>query len=285
MRPADSMRLLARMRRRGLPLLAALASTLALAAPAAAASSQPVAAKGTLRVCADPNNLPYSNRKGEGFENRLAELVAHALGETVSYTWWPQRRGFIRNTLSAGRCDVIMGVPTLDMLGLTRSYYGSTYVIVSRRSEHLDFSSIRSPELKTLRIGVHLIGDDGANTPPVEVLGREGIVDNVVGYMIYGDYRESSPPERILDDVANGKLDVAIVWGPLAGYYAKHSKVPLKVTPVTGTEAFMPLVFQYRIGMGVRKDDEALRLKLNAVIARHQDEIDALLDSYGVPRV
>ncbi|MCB8837148.1 substrate-binding domain-containing protein [Aurantimonas sp. VKM B-3413] len=266
--------------------LVLLLSAAGFSAPAAAAPAGTApAGEDTLRVCADPNNLPFSNRKGEGFENKLADLVAKALGKTVSYTWWAQRRGFIRNTLTAGRCDVVMGVPTLDMLGLTRSYYGSTYVIVSRKSEGLDFSSIQSPQLKSLTIGVHLIGDDGANTPPVEVLGREGIVDNVVGYMIYGDYSQSSPPERILDDVANGRLDVAIVWGPLAGYYAKHSEVPLTVTPVTGTEAFMPLVFQYRIGMGVRKGDEALRLKLNDVIARHQDEIDALLDSYGVPRV
>ena len=265
---------------------AALALSLALAPSASADAAQPGAgAADALRVCADPNNLPFSNDKGEGFENKLAQLVAQDLGKTVRYTWWAQRRGFIRNTLNAGRCDVVMGVPTLDMLGLTRSYYGSTYVIVSRKSEHLDVSSLKSPELKKLTIGVHLIGDDGINTPPVQALGEQGIVDNVVGYMIYGDYRQDSPPERILDDVANGKLDIAIVWGPLAGYYARHSSVPLKVTPVTGTESFLPLVFQYRIGMGVRKDDEALRNKLNGVIARRQDDIDALLDAYGIPRV
>ena len=239
----------------------------------------------TLRVCADPNNLPFSNAEGEGFENALAELVAKDLGRTVAYTWWAQRRGFIRNTLNAGKCDVVMGVPDLDMIDTTRPYYRSTYVFVSRADRRLDFSSIEAPELRTLRIGVHLIGDDGANPPPAHALGAQGIVDNVVGYMIYGDYREDSPPARLIEAVERGDVDVAAVWGPLAGYFAKHSQVPLRVVPITDTEAYRPLVFQFPIAMGVRKGDRALADRLNQVIERRGDEIRALLERYGVPLV
>ena len=242
-------------------------------------------ADGALRVCADPNNLPFSNARGEGFENALAELVAAELGKTVSYTWWAQRRGFIRNTLNAGTCDVIMGVPPLDMIATTHPYYESTYVFVSRQDRGLDFSSIAAPELKTLRIGVHLIGDDGANTPPAHAFGEQHIVDNVVGYMIYGDYRDDSLPARLIEAVERGEVDVAAVWGPLAGYFAKRSPVPLKVVPITGTEPYRPLVFQFPISMGVRKDDAALADQLNEIMERRRDDIQALLTRYGVPLV
>jgi mxaJ protein len=238
-----------------------------------------------LRVCADPNNLPFSNARGEGFENALAELVAGVLGKKVSYTWWAQRRGFIRNTLNAGTCDVIMGVPQLDMIGTTRPYYRSTYVFVSRKDRALDFSSMQAPELRTLRVGVHLIGDDGANTPPAHALGQQHIVDNVVGYMIYGDYREDSPPARLIEAVSRGEIDIAAVWGPLAGYFAKRSPVPLNVVPITDTEAYRPLAFQFPIAMGVRKGEEALADQLNEIIQRRHDDIQALLKRYGVPLV
>ena len=238
-----------------------------------------------LRVCADPNNLPFSNARGEGFENALAELVAADLGKTVSYTWWAQRRGFIRNTLNAGTCDVIMGVPPLDTIANTRPYYGSTYVFVSRRDRGLDFSSIQAPELKALRIGVHLIGDDGANTPPAHALGAQHIVDNVVGYMIYGDYREESPPARLIEAVERGEVDVAAAWGPLAGYFAQRSPVPLKIVPITDTAAYRPLLFQFPIAMGVRQGDEALADQLNEIIERRRQDIQALLTRYGVPLV
>jgi quinoprotein dehydrogenase-associated probable ABC transporter substrate-binding protein len=241
--------------------------------------------EGKLRVCADPNNLPFSNADGAGFENRLAKLVAADLGKTVEYTWWAQRRGFIRNTLNAGTCDVIMGVPPLDLIATTRPYYESTYVFVSRQDRGLGFSSIEAPELKTLRIGVHLIGDDGANTPPAHALGAQHIVDNVVGYMIYGDYREDSPPARLIEAVERGEIDVATAWGPLAGYFAQRSPVPLKVVPITDTEAYRPLLFQFPISMGVRKGDQALADRLNEVIERRREDIHALLTRYGVPLV
>ena len=236
-----------------------------------------------LRVCADPNNMPFSNRAGEGFENRLAEIVAEALGRKVKYTWHAQRRGFIRNTLNAGKCDVIMGLPNVDMIATTRSYYRSSYVFVTRADRDLTFSSIKAPELRKLKIGVHLIGDDGANTPPAHALGEQGIVDNVSGYMIYGDYREEAPPKRLIDAVVEGEVDVAAAWGPLAGYFAKRSKVPLRIVPITDTVEFLPLVFQYAIAMGVRKYDERLKNQLDEVIVARRDEIRALLEGYGVP--
>ena len=238
-----------------------------------------------LRVCADPNNLPFSSANGEGFENQLAQLVAQDLHETVSYTWWAQRRGFIRNTLNAGKCDVIMGVPPLDMIRTTRPYYRSTYVFVTRRDRKLDFSSIEAPELRRLSIGVHLIGDDGANTPPADALGQRNIVANVKGFMIYGDYRQPTPPARLVEAVERGEIDVAAVWGPLAGWAAQRSPVPLRVVPITGTEAFRPLMFEYPIAMGVRKGDQALAGRLNAIIEERGDDIRALLERYGVPLV
>lgn len=232
----------------------AIALTLVVGALGSARADGPSeTAEDLLRVCADPNNLPFSNARGEGFENRLAELVARELGKTVSYTWWAQRRGFIRNTLNAGTRDVLMGVPPLDMIRTTRPYYRSAYVFVSRQDRALDFSSIEAPELKNLSIGVHLIGDDGANTPPADALGERDIVENVHGFMIYGDYRENSPPARLIEAVEQGRIDLAAAWGPLAGYFAMTSPVPLKVVPITDTEAYRPLVFQFPIAMGVQE--------------------------------
>jgi mxaJ protein len=263
----------------------ALAAIMLAVCGSAAAADEEAAPGSTLRVCADPNNLPFSNAKGEGFENELAQLVAQELHQTVSYTWWAQRRGFIRNTLKAGKCDVIMGVPPLDMIATTRPYYRSTYVFVSRRDRKLGFSSLQAPELRTLKIGVHLIGDDGANTPPADALAVRHIVDNVKGFMIYGDYRQDAPPARLVDAVERGEVDVAAVWGPLAGWAAKRSPVPLQLVPITDTEAFRPLLFQFAIAMGVRKGDTALAGRLDAIIAKRRDDIRALLERFGVPLV
>ncbi|EAU39923.1 putative methanol oxidation protein [Fulvimarina pelagi HTCC2506] len=238
-----------------------------------------------LRVCADPNNLPFSNEDEEGFENKLADLVADELGATIEYTWWAERRGFLRNTLNAGACDVVMGTPPIDFLTPTQAYYNSTYVFVSRAEDAIDVATLTDPKLRDLTIGVHLIGDDGANTPAVHVLGEQEIVDNVVGYSIYGNYDEDSPPSRLVKDVAAGEIDIAVVWGPLAGFYAKHSETKLTVTPLEETVRLLPLVFQFPIGMGVRKDDHVLKDRLNAVIAKKHKAIEDLLDAYGIPRV
>jgi len=235
-----------------------------------------------LTVCADPNNLPYSNKAAEGFENKLAEMIAADWDTSVSYFWFPQRRGFLRETLQAGNCDVIMGIPTVDGVESTRRYYQSGYVFVSRADRDILVDSMRSPSLRTLRIGVNLVGDDGANTPPAQALAQQGIVENVVGFPP-GDYAKSSAGQGILDAVLEGSIDVAAVWGPIAGYFQRRSSVPLRVVRIKDTRDFFPFAFQYSIGMGVRPGDEELRKRLSSFIATHQQEIDALLEDYGVP--
>lgn len=240
-----------------------------------------------LRVCSDPNNLPFSNAAGEGFENALAELVAAELDATLSYTWWAQRRGFIRNTLNARSCDVVIGVPAdYELVDTTRPYYRSAYVLVYREAAATaGLDTLRDPRLRELNIGVHLTGDDGANPPPAHALGQLGIVDHVVGYMIYGDYREANPPARLIDAVANGDVDVAAAWGPLAGYFARRSDVPLTVRPIRDAAAFAPMPFEFSIAMGVRRGDTALRDELDGVLERRRADVRATLERFGVPLV
>jgi mxaJ protein len=236
-----------------------------------------------LRICADPNNLPFSNEKREGFENRIAEIVAEELGATVTYTWWAQRRGFLRNTLNAGLCDVVPGAPgNMEMLRTAEPYYRSAYVFVTR-AEGPAVTSLDDPVLREVRVGIQLIGDDGWNTPPAHALARRGITRNIRGYTVYGDYREPNPPARIVKAVADGEIDVAIVWGPLGGYFAGRQTVPLRVTPVQ-PQFDGPLPMAFDIAMGVRKEDGALSRELDAAISRRRAEIDAVLAEYGVPR-
>ena len=238
----------------------------------------------TLRVCSEPNNLPFSNKAGQGFENKIADLVARDMGDRVEYTWALQNDRFIKHTLDAHKCDVTMGISAGDDDVLTtRPYYASTYVFVSRKKDGLAVASLADPRLRTLKIGVHLIGDDP--TPPTMALGQEGIVNNVHGYMIYGDFAKANPPARLIEAVEKRDVDIAAVWGPLGGYFAKDAPVALQVTPITGTQRFAPLQFQFDIAMGVRKGDVPLRDKLNAVIAREQPAIRNILHAYGVPLV
>jgi mxaJ protein len=242
------------------------------------------ASQSQLRVCADPNNLPFSNEGQEGFENKLAELIAGKLHKSVTYTWWAQRRGYVRETLKARLCDVILGVPSqLDSLATTQPYYRTGYVFLSRTDRALDVTAITDARLRLLRVGVQLIGNNGFNTPPAHALGQLGIVNNVVGFPVYGDYRETDPARRIVDAVETGRVDIAAVWGPIAGYFAKISKMQLRLVPITDTERFAPLQFQFDISMGVRKEDQKLRSQLNDIIDRYRPDIDALLESYGVP--
>ncbi|MER9140864.1 substrate-binding domain-containing protein [Mesorhizobium sp. M0830] len=238
-----------------------------------------------LRVCADPNNMPFSNASGQGFENKIAEIVAGELGAKLSYVWWAQRRGFVRNTLKAGLCDLVPGTPAnLEMLRTTTPYYRSSYVFVMRK-DGPDITSFDDPRLRELRIGVQLIGDDGANSPPVQALGRRGIVGHLIGYPVYGDYSAPNPPARIVEAVANGEVDLAVVWGPLAGYFAAKQKVLLKLTPVTPRIDGPMLPMIYDISMGVRHEDAALRDELDAALAKHKAEIDSILTQFGVPRL
>ncbi len=239
-----------------------------------------------LRVCADPNNLPFSNQQQQGFENRIAELVARDLGAKLSYVWWAQRRGFVRNTINQNQCDLLIGVPaSFERTRPTIPYYRSTYVFVTRRDRHLRIASFDDPQLKRLRVGVQLIGDDGINTPPAHALSNRGIIRNVKGYSVYADYRQPNPPARIIDAVANGDVDVAVAWGPLAGYFAQRESVPLDVRPVSPQIDLPFLPFVFDISMGVRRGNDVLREQLNAIIERRRPEIDLILADYAVPRV
>lgn len=239
-----------------------------------------------LRVCADPNNLPFSNRAGEGFENELARLVAKETHRRLVYTWFPQRRGFVRNTLRAGKCDVVIGIPSsYELAQPTAPYYRSTYVFVTRRDRKLHIASFDDPILKKLKIGVHAIGDDYANAPPAQALAKRGLASNIVGYSIYGDYSKPNPPARLIDAVARGDIDVAVAWGPLAGYFAKHEPAALSITPVSPEIDLPFLPFVFDIAMGVRRGDTALREELEQVLTKRRPEIQAVLRRYGVPLV
>jgi mxaJ protein len=239
-----------------------------------------------LRVCADPNNLPFSNQRQEGFENRLAELIATELGSSVRYTWWPQRRGFIRNTLAAGKCDLVMGTTFgAERLLTTRPYYRSTYVFVYRKDRHLAVKSLDDPALRTLRIGVQLVGDDYANTPPVHALSRRGIVGNLVGFSVFGDYSQENPPARIIDAVISRDVDLAVAWGPLAGYFAKRSPVPLEIVPISPAVDPPGLRFAFDISLAVRSGDVALKDQLEGILERKRSDVNRILRDYGVPRL
>jgi mxaJ protein len=244
-----------------------------------------VASTGPLRLCSDPNNLPFSNRAQEGFENRIADLLARDLGTTVDYTWWAQRRGFLRNTLNAGLCDVVIGLPhDVEVARTTRPYYRSSYVFVTRTARALRVRSFDDAVLRRLRVGVQVIGDDGMNSPPAHALSRRGIVRNLVGYSVYGDYSTDSPPSRIVTAVADGDVDVAAVWGPLAGYFAALQHEPLTIVPVSPqVDGVLPLAFD--LSMAVRRDDGARLAQLDAFIQRRQPDIDRILAEYHVPRV
>jgi mxaJ protein len=257
----------------------------AAAALSACAGERAEASPPELRVCADPNNLPFSNERGEGFENRIAELVAREMGAELTYTWWAQRRGFIRNTLRAGKCDLVIGMPSaLEHARPTRPYYRSTYVFVYPRASGLDVTSFDDPRLRELRIGVHVVGDDYASTPPVHALANRGVVENVVGYSIFGDYREENPPARLLEALSAGEIDIAVVWGPLAGYFARRDPVEMELVPVSPQIdlPFLPMV--YDVSMGVRWDDTVFAQRLDSLLTRREQEIRGILEEFGVPR-
>ena len=208
------------------------------------------------------------------------------MGKSLAYTWWAQRRGFVRNTLKQGQCDVIVGVPAhYDPVDTTNPYYRSAYVFVSRADRNLQLTSLKDPRLRELKIGVQLIGDDGTNTPPAHALARRGIIGNVVGYTVYGNYADENPPARIVAAVAKGDIDLAAVWGPLAGYFAGKQPVDLDVTPVTPEKDAPGLPMAFSIAMGVKKGNTGLRDRVDEILARRKDDIDRILDEYHVPRV
>jgi mxaJ protein len=224
-----------------------------------------------LRVCAEPDNLPYSHQNETGFENRIARLLADELKATLAYTWSLQRRAFVRKT--AGLCDVFVGVPSdFERLLTTKPYYRSSYVFVG------PLQSFHDPRLKTLRIGVQLIGDDLAATPGGHALAMRGAIDNVTGFPVYG---ESPAAQRIVEAIAQGKLDAGVVWGPAVGEFAFAKN--LQMREAIAPQGF-PLPLQFSISIGVRRGQGALREALDAALERRRDQINAVLDEYHVPR-
>ena len=265
--------------RRTLELAGFVALTFAFAFAALAHAD----ATRTLRVCADPADLPFSNREQAGFENAIVDVVARALDARVEYVWWSQQRGYARKTLGAGSCDLWPGVATgVATMETTKPYYRSTYVFVSRREAHLDIASFDDPRLRTSRIGVQMIGNDATNTPPAHALARRGITSNVRGFMIY-DAGGNASPSPILKAVADGTIDIAIVWGPAAGWFAKQSKTPLALTPTPAADGTLPMAFD--ISMGVKKGNDALKSKIERVLIDRRDAIESILDGFGVPRI
>ena len=239
-----------------------------------------------LRVCADPNNLPFSNQKLEGFENKLAELIADDLGATVKYKWLRQRRGFIRRGLKARECDLVTGIPTgSEMVLSTKPYYRSTYVFAYRKRANLQLRSFDDPALRQLRIGLHAIGEDGANPPPVYALAHRGIINNVAGFRMFDVESIENPQGRIIDAVAAGDIDVAIVWGPFAGYFAKRQKQELEVVPVSPAIEPPGFPFVFEISMGVRPGETALKAEFDEILDRRRRDVQRILDEYGVPQV
>jgi mxaJ protein len=238
-----------------------------------------------LRVCADPNNLPFSNQREQGFENRIARLVGRELGRRVEYFWQPQRRGFVRSTIGAGRCEVIIGVAAaLDTMRTTLPYYRSTYVFVSRTRDGA-VRSFDDPRLKRWRIGIQITGDDYDNPPAAQALASRQLFNQVRGFTVYGDYSREVPQRDVIDAVADGRVDVAAVWGPLAGYFAAREPVALTVTPTASHDSLTDLPLTFAIAMGVERRNDSLAGQLNTVITRRQRDIDRILRAYHVPVV
>jgi len=244
------------------------------------------AAEVPLTVCADPDDLPYSNRAQQGFENRIAALLAADLHHPLRYYWWPQMRGFGRKTLTAARCDLWLGVAR-DMAHIesTRPYYRSSYMFVTRRAETgLAGLTFDDPRLKNHLIGVQMVGSGAGSTPPAHALAVRGIVANVRGFMVDGEAAASHPRAAILDALIAHRIDVAIVWGPQAGFYARRSPMPLRLEPARpDDEPAAPMT--YAIAMAVRRGETALERAIDASLEAHAARIRKILDDYGVPQL
>jgi len=222
--------------------------------------------------------MPFSNDRAEGFENRISQLIATELGATVKFVWQPEWRGFVRKGLRAGSCDLIPGVPAkLGQVRTTRPYYSASYAFV-QSPDAKPITAFDDAKLRNARIGVQLVGDDGANTPPMTELAQRGITHNIRGFMVYGDWSKSDPLSPIVDAVARHDVDVALVWGPVAGYYGARQNPPLRVTPVSGTGTM-----SFAISMGVRKQDAALADEINRALDKRQGDIRRILADYNVP--
>jgi quinoprotein dehydrogenase-associated probable ABC transporter substrate-binding protein len=230
-----------------------------------------------LRVCADPRNLPFSNDKGEGFENRLGELFAGKLQKKLDYMYFPQASGFVRMTLAAHRCDVIMGFPQGDdLVQGTNPYYRTAYALVARQGSGLDeVATLGDERLKGKHIGIV------AGTPPATNMAANGLMADAKSYPLMIDTRIDSSAEAMIDDLVKGKIDAGILWGPIAGFHAGKANPPLHITPLVKETTGPRLV--YRIGMGVRPADQNWKRLLNRLIQENQPAINKILLDFGVP--
>jgi len=262
---------------RNLPLAALLALGLVVPLPAAYAQRVDLVDRTALRVCADPANMPFSNDKGEGFENKIAEIVATELKLPVEYTWFPQATGFIRQTLFAKRCDVVMGYVQGDELVLnTNHYYRSTYALVLRKGAGLDgVDSLADPRLKGRHLGVI------AGTPPASVMAQLGLIGNAKPYPLMVDRRYESPGERMIADIQSREIDAGILWGPIAGYFAPKASGALTVVPLLKEATGQRMA--YRITFGVRPLEDEWKRQLNGLISKRQGDFDSVLLQFGVP--
>jgi mxaJ protein len=280
-----------------------LAAGIALAVPISSPAPAPLGSANVLRlqetdheapvrhrgdelwVCADPNNLPFSNEREEGFENHIAQIIAADLSQTLHYFWHPQRRGFVRTTLRTGACDLIVGVSAAyDPVATTAPYYRSSYVFVTRSGQPR-LRSFDDPRLKHLHIGIQLTGEDYENPPPAVALARRHLAEQVQGFTVYGDYSSASPQRAVIDAVLNGSIDTAVVWGPLAGYFASRAPHRLVVSPVTPGALDGRLPFVFDIAMGVRHGDDERLSAINGVLIRRHGDIERVLRDFHVPLI
>ena len=243
-----------------------------LAGAASGDQSEPI------RVCADPDNLPYSNTELQGFENKIAEVVAQELGTSLTYFWWPAQRGLIRHTLQVDQCDVFISIPKgYDPVLWTTPYYRSAYVLAYRSDRKLGLRSLDDAALKRLRIGVHV------NTPPFDALANRGLAENIVNYRLFFDPQDPDPskrPEKVLEDVLSGAIDVAVAWGPTVGYFTKRHPSALEVVSLDD-DAKVPMSFEF--SMGVHKGNRELKARLEGVLDKREADITRILADYGVP--
>ncbi|MBV9685833.1 MAG: substrate-binding domain-containing protein [Alphaproteobacteria bacterium] len=252
------------------------ASLLVIAAGPAAAQTGEIVDRSELKVCADPNNLPFSDEKKEGFENKIAELIGAELGLTVDYAWFPQVTGFVRNTLRAHLCDLVTGTVAGDeVMQTTNPYYFTTYVMFYRSDKGLALDGPQDPRLAGLRLGVV------AGTPPADLLVRHDLMSHTRPYALMVDTRVESPTHQMVQDVLDGTIDVGFLWGPIAAYYRKRDDLPLTLVPLKDEPGAARM--EYHIAMGVRANEPEWRRRINAAILKRQPEITAILRDYGVP--
>jgi quinoprotein dehydrogenase-associated probable ABC transporter substrate-binding protein len=233
-------------------------------------------ARTSLRICADPRDLPFSDEQGSGFENKIAELLGRELSLPVEYVWYPQVIGFLKNTLWAGRCDLVMGTVAGDgEMDTTNPYYYTSYVIVLRKDSGWTFSGLDDPRLKDFHIGVI------SGTPPADLLLRHGLMAKARPYPLTVDTRIDAPSHRMIADIVDKSIDAGVLWGPLAGYFIHHENLPLTMIVLKG-EPTAPRL-DYHIAMGVRRNEADWRRKINSLIHAKQGEINQILADYGVP--